>query len=112
FSCSPTASKTSGPTTTPTWCRWPKLIASNVPRMTELGLRLTVEGAVARVVLDRPDVRNAQTPAMWRALAEFGTTLPADVRVVVVSGEGPSFSAGLDRRLMMGAAVDGQEALL
>lgn len=80
--------------------------------MTELGLRLTVEGAVARVVLDRPDVRNAQTPAMWRALAEFGTTLPADVRVVVVSGEGPSFSSGLDRRLMMGEGVDGQEALL
>jgi enoyl-CoA hydratase/carnithine racemase len=75
-------------------------------------LRLTVDGPVARVVLDRPEVRNAQTPAMWRALAEFGTTLPADVRVVVVSGEGPSFSAGLDRRLMMGEGVDGQEALL
>ncbi|WP_433157502.1 enoyl-CoA hydratase/isomerase family protein [Kribbella sp. CA-247076] len=80
--------------------------------MTELGLRLTVDGPVARVVLDRPDVRNAQTPAMWRALAEFGTTLPADVRVVVVSGEGPSFSAGLDRRLLMGEQADGEEPLL
>jgi len=80
--------------------------------MTELGLRLTVDGPVARVVLDRPEVRNAQTPAMWRALADFGTTLPADVRVVVVSGQGPSFSAGLDRRLMMGEATDGEEPLL
>jgi enoyl-CoA hydratase/carnithine racemase len=80
--------------------------------MTELGLRLTVDGPVARVVLDRPDVRNAQTPAMWRALADFGTTLPPEVRVVVVSGEGPSFSAGLDRRLIMGENVEGEEPLL
>ena len=80
--------------------------------MTDLGLRLTVDGPVARVVLDRPEVRNAQTPAMWRALADFGTALPAEVRVVVVSGEGPSFSAGLDRKLIMGEPVDGEEPLL
>ena len=80
--------------------------------MTDLGLRLTVDGPVARVVLDRPEVRNAQTPAMWSALAEFGTALPPDVRVVVVSGEGPSFSAGLDRRLIMGENDLGQEPLL
>ncbi len=80
--------------------------------MTDLGLRLTVDGPVARVVLDRPEVRNAQTPAMWRALADFGAALPPDVRVVVVSGEGQSFSAGLDRKLIMGEPVDGQEPLL
>ena len=80
--------------------------------MTDLGLRLTVDGPVARVVLDRPEVRNAQTPAMWSALAEFGTTLPAEVRVVVVSGEGPSFSAGLDRRLIMGENDLAEEPLL
>jgi enoyl-CoA hydratase/carnithine racemase len=80
--------------------------------MTELGLRLSVDGPVARVVLDRPEVRNAQTPAMWRALADFGTTLPPEVRVVVVSGEGPSFSAGLDRRLIMGETADGEEPQL
>jgi len=80
--------------------------------MTDLGLRLTVDGPIARVVLDRPEVRNAQTPAMWRALADFGTTLPSDVRIVVVSGSGVSFSAGLDRRLIMGEAVDGEESPL
>jgi enoyl-CoA hydratase/carnithine racemase len=80
--------------------------------MNEVGLRLTVDGPVARVVLDRPEVRNAQTPAMWRALADFGTTLPPDVRVVVVSGEGPSFSAGLDRRVIMGEDAAGDESLL
>ncbi|MFG1908529.1 enoyl-CoA hydratase/isomerase family protein [Kribbella sp. NPDC048928] len=76
------------------------------------GLRLSVDGPVARVVLDRPEVRNAQTPAMWSELANFGTSLPADVRVVVVSGEGPSFSAGLDRRLIMGENDLGEEPLL
>jgi enoyl-CoA hydratase/carnithine racemase len=80
--------------------------------MTDLGLRMTVDGPVARVVLDRPEVRNAQTPAMWRALADFGTTLPSEVRLVLVSGEGLSFSAGLDRRLIMGDPVDGEEPLL
>ena len=80
--------------------------------MTDLGLRLTVDGPVARVVLDRPEVRNAQTPAMWSALSDFGTSLPPEVRLVVVSGEGPSFSAGLDRNLIMGEPVDGQEPLL
>src|SRR5215207_10300970 len=83
-----------------------------VAAMTDSGVRFTLDGAVARVVLDRPDVRNAQTPAMWRALAEFGTTLPPEVRVVVVSGEGPSFSAGLDKRLMAAEPVDGEEPLL
>lgn len=73
---------------------------------------MTVDGPVARVVLDRPEVRNAQTPAMWRALADFGTTLPSEVRLVLVSGEGLSFSAGLDRRLIMGDPVDGEEPLL
>ena len=67
-----------------------------------------MDGAVARVVLDRPEVRNAQTPAMWRALAEFGASLPDDVRVVVVSGDGPSFSAGIDLQLVTG----GDEALV
>ncbi|GAA0617237.1 enoyl-CoA hydratase/isomerase family protein [Kribbella sandramycini] len=80
--------------------------------MTDLGLRFSVDGPVARVVLDRPEVRNAQTPAMWRALADFGRSLPDDVRVVVLSGEGQSFSAGLDRRLIMGENDQGEEPLL
>jgi enoyl-CoA hydratase/carnithine racemase len=64
------------------------------------GLRYAVAGAVATVTLARPDVRNAQTPTMWRALARLGSEIPHDVRVVVVRGEGQSFSAGLDRALL------------
>ncbi|WP_134739144.1 enoyl-CoA hydratase/isomerase family protein [Nocardioides sp. 503] len=64
------------------------------------GLRLDVDAVVATITLDRPDVRNAQTPAMWRALGRIGEELPDTVRVVVVQGAGSSFSAGLDRTLM------------
>ena len=65
-----------------------------------VGLRLEIEGPVATITLDRPEVRNAQTPAMWIALGELGASLPDDVRVVVVTGEGATFSAGLDRAML------------
>ncbi|MFK3982321.1 enoyl-CoA hydratase/isomerase family protein [Micromonospora sp. NPDC050397] len=61
------------------------------------GVRLVCDGPVATVTLCRPDVLNAQTPAMWRAMRDFARDLPGDVRVVVVRGEGRAFSAGLDR---------------
>ncbi|MGC4805959.1 enoyl-CoA hydratase/isomerase family protein [Micromonospora sp. DT233] len=61
-----------------------------------VGVRLDCDGPVATVTLCRPDVLNAQTPAMWRALTDFSRDLPGDVRVVVVRGEGRAFSAGLD----------------
>lgn len=51
---------------------------------------------VVRVLLDRPEVHNAQTSDMWRRLAEISGSLPDGTRVVVLSGRGPSFSAGLD----------------
>ncbi|MBL0747783.1 enoyl-CoA hydratase/isomerase family protein [Nocardioides baculatus] len=76
-----------------------------------VGLRLDVDGAVAAVTLDRPDVRNAQTPAMWLALGEIGRTLPDDVRVVVVTGEGETFSAGLDRA-MLDPSTSGEESVI
>jgi enoyl-CoA hydratase/carnithine racemase len=68
--------------------------------LAEVGLRLEVTDAVATVTLDRPDVRNAQTPATWHGLCEIGRTLPDAVRVVVVRGSGHSFSAGLDRAML------------
>jgi enoyl-CoA hydratase/carnithine racemase len=59
-------------------------------------VRLDREGPVATVTLCRPEVLNAQTPAMWADLREYGRQLTGDVRVVVVRGEGRAFSAGLD----------------
>ena len=54
-------------------------------------------GPVATVSLNRPAARNAQLPSTWQALAHIGSQLPEAIRVVIVCGEGPSFSAGLDR---------------
>ncbi|MEV4298972.1 enoyl-CoA hydratase/isomerase family protein [Microbispora rosea] len=75
-----------------------------------VGLRFEVDGEIATVTLDRPDKRNAQTFAMWSALARIGETLPEQVRVVVVKGEGPSFSAGIDLRMFTPEGVPGQES--
>jgi enoyl-CoA hydratase/carnithine racemase len=79
------------------------------------GVRLSVAGSVATVTLCRPDVLNAQTPAMWGALAAFGQDLDPAVRVVVVRGEGRAFSAGLDRSdvaaMLAGMAAKGDAEL-
>ena len=72
----------------------------NRESLSAAGLRFDVDGPVATITLDRPDVRNAQTPAMWEALAELGQSMPEDVRVVVVTGQGETFSAGLDKAML------------
>jgi enoyl-CoA hydratase/carnithine racemase len=75
-------------------------------------LALDVDGAVATVTLDCPERRNSQTPTMWRTLAGIGAGLPDEVRVVVVRGAGPSFSAGLDVSLLTGEGrAPGEEAI-
>lgn len=75
------------------------------------GLRLAVDGAVATVTLGRPERRNAMTPAMWHGLADIGSGLPEQVRVVVVRGEGPSFCAGIDLTLLAGTGAGGEEPI-
>jgi enoyl-CoA hydratase/carnithine racemase len=60
------------------------------------GLRIERSGAVASVALARPEKRNAQRPETWLTLDAVGRLLPGDVRLVVVRGDGPSFSAGID----------------
>lgn len=78
------------------------------------GVRLSREGAVARITLARPDARNAQTPAMWRRLAGAGAALASaeGVAVVIVDAEGPSFSAGMDRRMFTPEGIPGEGSLL
>jgi enoyl-CoA hydratase/carnithine racemase len=75
------------------------------------GVRVERAGPVATVVLDRPDRLNAQTPHTWTALREAGRSLPAEVRVVVVRGEGRAFSAGLDRAAFGPGGVPGAAGL-
>lgn len=59
---------------------------------------ITVTDGVADVRLNRPDKRNALDTAMFRGIVEAGEWVKtaAGVRVVVLSGEGASFCAGLD----------------
>jgi enoyl-CoA hydratase/carnithine racemase len=71
------------------------------------GIRLERDGPVATVTLCRPEALNPQTPALWRRLRDIGRDLPGDVRVVVVRGEGRSFSAGLDRAALRADAPPG-----
>ncbi len=75
------------------------------------GVRLEVDGALATVTLTRPDALNAQTPSTWAALRAIGDTLAEPVRVVIVRGEGRSFSAGMDRRMFTLEGVPGEESV-
>ena len=66
----------------------------------------------ATITLDRSQRRNAMTPGMWHGLAAIGRALPPEVRVVVVQGAGPSFSAGIDLRLFTPEGVPGEDPLV
>ncbi|MFI5660239.1 enoyl-CoA hydratase/isomerase family protein [Streptomyces sp. NPDC051684] len=82
------------------------------PLLDKDGVRLTVDDAIATVSLTNPDKRNVQSPALWRALGEAGRALPGSVRVVVVRGEGKSFSAGLDRQAFTPEGFDGEPSFI
>jgi len=65
-------------------------------------VNLVVDGGIARVELDRPDLHNAFNEVL---IAELTTVLQAldvdaSVRVVVLSGRGKSFCAGADLNWM------------
>ncbi|NNN36482.1 enoyl-CoA hydratase/isomerase family protein [Streptomyces sp. S3(2020)] len=83
-----------------------------VPLLDKDGVRLTVDNALATVTLTNPAKRNAQSPALWRALAEAGRLVPGSVRVVVLRGEGKSFSAGLDRQMFTPEGIEGEPSFI
>ena len=76
------------------------------------GVRLEENGLVATVTLNRPATKNSQTPATWTALRAIGAALDPAIRVVVVKGEGDTFSSGLDRRMLSTENVEGESSLL
>ncbi|MEU4010989.1 enoyl-CoA hydratase/isomerase family protein [Streptomyces pseudogriseolus] len=82
------------------------------PVLDKDGVRLTVDDAIATVTLTNPAKRNAQSPALWRALTEAGQLLPGSVRVVVLRGEGKSFSAGLDRQMLSPEGIPGEPSFV
>jgi methylglutaconyl-CoA hydratase len=59
------------------------------------GLRIERDGSTLRVTLAKPERRNAFDAELIRELHEAFSDV-GDVRVVVLAGDGPSFSAGAD----------------
>jgi enoyl-CoA hydratase/carnithine racemase len=70
----------------------------------DLPLAVSRDGHVARLTIDRPGKRNAMTAAMWAGLPGVLGGLAEDpgVRVLVVTGAGPSFCAGADISDLLG----------
>lgn len=72
--------------------------------MSEEHIRIERKGAIATILLARPEKRNALTPAMLlrlRGIAEGLRDEPA-IRAVVIRGEGAHFSVGADISQMGG----------
>lgn len=78
--------------------------------MSEDRVTITIAEGIADVRMTRADKRNALDNPMFVALAEAGERLKnePDVRVVVLSGEGSSFCAGLDFGSMSALAGGGE----
>ena len=73
-----------------------------------MSVDLTVEGAVAKIVLNRPDKLNALTVDMRQKLCDYFARLRFDdaVRVVIVTGAGRAFCSGADVDRMAGQPHD------
>src|SRR3546814_7249534 len=74
------------------------MTAKDSPMKDRISLTM-LDGGIADVRLIRADKMNALDSAMWEALAQAIDRLKeqAGLRVVVLSGEGRAFCAGLDR---------------
>lgn len=68
-----------------------------------------VVDGVARIVIERPEVRNAMSLEVFDQLRERAAEAGADDRVgaVLVSGDGGVFSSGIDVSILGGQAEDG-----
>ncbi|MFN3835266.1 MAG: enoyl-CoA hydratase-related protein [Glycocaulis sp.] len=66
--------------------------------MTYSSFALVTDGPVARLTLNRPEKRNAMTPAFWRELPEAVNALSDEgkTRVLILEAQGPVFTAGMD----------------
>ena len=67
-------------------------------------LKVSVSNHIAHIELNRPDKANAMDMVMWREIGKAFDWADgeADVRVVVLSGNGKHFTAGIDLMALMG----------
>ncbi|MEN7343238.1 MAG: enoyl-CoA hydratase-related protein [Pseudomonadota bacterium] len=70
-------------------------------------LLVSENGAVATLTLNRPDALNALTPLMLESLAETLSAIASrdDISVVIITGAGRAFSAGVDLKSLNGAPI-------
>ncbi len=76
-------------------------------------LRAEIDGGVAVITMNRPERRNAFSPAMISALGEVLGRVEADEAVgcVVLTGAGGAFCAGGDVKAMAAAPADGGDGV-
>lgn len=70
----------------------------------EAMVKVEREGSVLRVALNRPEVRNALNDELIASITQIFSTVSTEIRVIVISGEGPAFCAGGDLEWMRKAA--------
>lgn len=70
--------------------------------MTDRGIRVERDGPIARVVFSRPERLNILTVDVQRAVLDAAIDLAADgdLRVVILAGDGGTFTAGADLGLL------------
>ncbi len=75
-------------------------------------IRVTRDGSIATMWLNRPGKRNAMSYSMWSTLEESALRLGADpdVRVVVLRGAGAHFCAGADITELRATRAAGERA--
>ncbi len=83
-------------------CQNEKAIMTDIKQYTTI--KLDIRGKVARVILNRPEIRNAFNNVMISEMTEVFKHINSrdDLRVVVVTGEGKAFCAGADLKWMKG----------
>jgi enoyl-CoA hydratase/carnithine racemase len=74
---------------------------------------VTRDGPIVTLTFNRPEARNAMTWQMYERLYQTCEEVDADdsVRVLVLRGDGPGFSAGLDLQDFFDSARHGEAAL-
>ena len=64
--------------------------------MSEPMLKISVDGTIATLTMNRPDKRNAMCEALLGDLDTFFSNPPKEVRVVIITGTGGHYCSGLD----------------
>ena len=69
-------------------------------------LKVDKQDGIARVTLDRPELRNAFDDELIKQLSDSFEAIERDpsVRIMVLAGNGPAFCAGADLNWMKRAA--------